>query len=110
MSLNERVKYLEMKEKYKKKLRPWYKKWWGVLLILFILLIITLSVSSAIYIVKQIQEIRNGKNIELMEAETAKITDAIDGNGEHYSLGPITAKIQIMVFSDYSCPYCKDYA
>ena len=108
MSLNERVKYLEMKEKYKKKLRPWYKKWWGVLLILFILLIITLSVSSAIYIVKQIQEIRNGKNIELMEAETTKITDAIDGNGEHYSLGPITAKIQIMVFSDYSCPYCKE--
>ena len=108
MSLNERVKYLEMKEKYKKKLRPWYKKWWGVLLILLILLIISLSLSSAIYIVKQVKEIRAGKNIELMETEMAKITNAIDGNGEHYSLGPITAKVQIMVFSDYSCPYCRE--
>lgn len=108
MSINERVKYLEMKEKYKKKLRPWYKKWWGLLLILIILLIISACTASAIYIVKQIKEIQTGKNIIIKEAEVAKITAAIDGNGEHYSLGLANAPIQIMIFSDYSCPHCRE--
>jgi len=108
MSLNERVKYLEMKEKYKKKLRPWYKKWWGVFLIFLISMIAVASFFSAVYIVKKIKEINSGKNIMVAEEEMNKITAAIDGRGEHYSLGPANAPIQIMFFTDYSCPFCKE--
>lgn len=108
MSLNERVKYLEMKEKYKGKLKPWYKKWWGIVLIFIALLIIAASLSSAIYIVNKIKEINNGKNLVIAEEEMNKITDAIDGSGEHYSLGPANAPVQIMFFADFSCPFCKE--
>jgi protein-disulfide isomerase len=108
MSLNERVKYLEMKEKYKKKLKPWYKKWWGVFLVFLILLIVTASIFSAIYIIKKIQEINSGKNMMIVEEEMNRITAAIDGRGEHYSLGPANAPVQIMIFADYSCPFCKE--
>lgn len=110
MSLNERVKYLEMKEKYKGKLKPWYQKWWGVILIFIILLIVIASVSSAIYIVNRIKEINSGKNLVIAEEEMTKITAAIDGRGEHYSLGPADAPVQIMFFTDFACPFCKEAA
>lgn len=108
MSIKERVKYLEMKEKYKQKLRPWYKKWWGGLLIFLILLIIAASTASAVYVIKRIKEINAGKSIMMAEEEMNKITAAIDGRGEHYSLGPANAPIQIMFFADYSCPFCQE--
>jgi protein-disulfide isomerase len=108
MSINERVKYLEMKEKYKKKLSPWYKKWWGVLLLFLILLIIVASISSAVYIIKKVKEINAGENMMMAEEEMNKITAAIDGRGEHYSLGPANAPVQIMFFADYSCPFCQE--
>lgn len=108
MSLNERVKYLEMKEKYKRKLKPWYQKWWGLLLIFLMIFIVIAITSSAIYIVNKIQDINSGKNLVIAEEEMAKITAAIDGNGEHYSLGPANAQVQIMFFADFSCPFCKE--
>lgn len=108
MGLDERVNYLKMKEKYKNKLKPWYRKWWGIIFIIIITLIIAAIIASAIYVIKQVKEIRTGQSELANTEELAKITAAIDGNGEHYSLGSIDAPVQIMVFSDYACPYCKE--
>lgn len=108
MGINERVKYLEMKQKYKKKLRPWYKKWWGVFLLFLGILIIIASISSAIYIINKVKEIRENNNMIVFEEEVERITAAIDGHGENYSLGSVNAPIQIMFFADYACPFCKE--
>lgn len=108
MSLDERVNYLKMKEKYKNKLKPWYKKWWGIIFIIIIILLVAAIIASTTYVVKQVKQIRNGQSELTNNQELTKITAAIDGNGEHYSLGPVNAPIQIMVFSDYACPYCKE--
>ena len=110
MSIDERIKYLEMKERHKNKLRPWYKKPWGVITIILLLILIAAISASAFYVADKVQEIRNGQGAEQQAAEIQKITAAIDGRGENYSLGPINAKVKIVIFSDYACPYCKQSA
>lgn len=110
MSIDERIKYLEMKERHKNKLRPWYKKPWGVITIILLLILIAAISASAFYVADKVQEIRNGQGAEQQAAEIQKITAAIDGRGENYSLGPINAKVKIVIFSDYACPYCKQAA
>lgn len=108
--MDERIKYLEMKERHKNKLRPWYKKPWGVITIILLLILIAAISASAFYVADKVQEIRNGQGAEQQAAEIQKITAAIDGRGENYSLGPINAKVKIVIFSDYACPYCKQSA
>lgn len=110
MSIDERIKYLEMKERHKGKLRPWYKKWWGVTLIIIAIIVLAAAVAAGIYIVKEVKNIRNGNNAAFQEAEIKKITAAIDGRDENYHLGSAEAKVKIVVFSDYACPYCQQSA
>lgn len=110
MSINERIQYLEMKERHKNKLRPWYKKPWGIFVIILLLGLIAVISASAFYIANQVQNIRNGQSAEQQAAEIKKITAAIDGRGENYSLGPVDAKVKIIIFSDYACPYCRQAA
>lgn len=106
MSLDERIEYLEMKNRHKNKLRPWYKKWWGVVSIILGALLFLGIIMSTNYIIGQVKNIQTNQGLIDQEAEIQKITKAIDGRGENYSLGPINAKVKIVVFSDYACPYC----
>lgn len=108
MGLEERVKYLKLKEKYKGKLKPWYRKWWGIIVIIFLSLVVAGIVATSIYFVQEVKRVQSGKIDEASERELAKITAAIDGSGEHFSKGPISAPVQIMVFLDHSCPYCQE--
>lgn len=110
MSLDKRIEYLEMKNRHKNKLRPWYKKWWGIIIIILGLIILCAAIISANYLITQIKDIQNSQTKIDQDNEIQKITQAIDGKGENYSLGPINAKVKIIVFSDYACPYCKESA
>ncbi|NCB20809.1 MAG: hypothetical protein EOM88_02710 [Clostridia bacterium] len=108
MSLEERVNYLKLKEKHKRKLKPWYKKWWGLILIAVFVLIISGLIASGIYLVKEVKRIQAG-NLDIeTQKELDRITQAIDGTSEHFSLGPINAPIKITAFLDYSCPHCNE--
>jgi protein-disulfide isomerase len=110
MSLNKRIEYLEMKDRHKNKLRPWYKKWLGVVTIILGLIILFAIIISTNYVINRVKDIQNNQTEIDQEAEIQKITQAIDGKEENYSLGPVNTKVKIVIFSDYACPYCKEAA
>lgn len=107
MNLEERTKYLELKEKYKKKLRPWYKKWWGILILSITALLIIVGTILGFYIYSKIPQIRAEKyyNQQLVVNEAMQL--AISGVGTNYFLGTEGARITIIEFADFACPFSQ---
>jgi protein-disulfide isomerase len=110
MDLNERLKYAEMKARHSKMLLPWYKKWWGIsIIIIACLLIIDIAITG-------IQEYRGVNNISAADAQKALEEQkairlkAIAGPGDNYSYGTSSPQITIIEFADFACPYCRDSA
>ena len=106
MSLKERVEYAAMKARHENKLRPWYKKWWGIILIVIGTIILIFVIASGIYIVKQIQNINNGTSEQYLAESRQAYLKAINGAADNI-YGNQNATITIVEFSDFACPYCQ---
>ena len=48
MSLDERLKFAQMKARHSKMLKPWFKKWWGILIIIIVVLLILIDLNYLI--------------------------------------------------------------
>ena len=84
-------------------IRPWYGKWWGVLIIIFSALIFSFLAAGAFYFIGDIKKARleisrTGPKLGGQKYEAA--------NGEGYWLGSANAKITIVEFGDFACPVC----
>lgn len=109
MSLNDRLKYVEMKTRHQTKFLPWYKKLWGKILLVFLLFLFVFITLSAIYIIKEVKRIRTGGGEINTEELRQTFIDLINGPGG-YSLGATNPKITIVEFTDFACPYCRQSA
>jgi len=108
MSLEERVKYAAMKARHQKKLLPWYKKWWGViLLILAGLILIALTVSS-LYVVSRVRALITEQNQGVTEQDYKDYAQFIKGDGTNFYMGTSTPQATIIEFGDFACPYSKE--
>ncbi|HPY08517.1 MAG: DsbA family protein [Patescibacteria group bacterium] len=107
MSLEERIKYAEMKSRHRKKLTPWYKKWWGKIMITVFFLTAIFLVAASIYVFIEANRINEGKSTRFLEEQREKYLAAINRNSAN-TYGPTNAKVTIVIFSDFACPFCRD--
>ncbi|MFA5154868.1 MAG: DsbA family protein [Patescibacteria group bacterium] len=109
-SLNERLKFAAMKARHRRILLPWYKKWWGRLILVLAGLILLLLALASIYVVKTAQQILAGQGRAMSAEERTAYLAAINGDGTNYYLGRRTPQATIVEFGDFACPYSKESA
>jgi len=109
MGLNDRIKYAEMKARHQKLLLPWFKKWWGIVILVLIGLFLVGLITSGIYIWNEVKRIQSEEANNYLKTQREDYLKLIAGSGG-YSLGAVNPKITIIEFSDFGCPFCKESA
>jgi protein-disulfide isomerase len=99
------IKQTNMNEIKTKK--HWYKRWWGILIIVLIPIFATFLPLYIYQLVVVYDEIKGGTYIDLAEFEKSADYDmsaVIDPMAPW--IGAKDAKIVIVEFGDFNCPYC----
>jgi len=115
MNLTDRLNYAKMKARHQKILLPWYKKRWGIIILILLGLLLIQAIFSAFYIFSRIQEIKEENNRAQTEAVNQAYLNSINGDGSNYYLGLSASDvtnlassskiINIVEFSNFSCFY-----
>jgi len=94
-----------MKENANKR---WHKRWWGILIIFFLVLVFAFIFASALYVYSIIKN-GNASNYYLEKADLSEDSQKlIYGNTNNYYIGAKNPLVTIVEFSDFACPYSKE--
>jgi len=107
MDLAGRIKYAEMKARHQAMLRPWYKKPWGVTVIIALILVLVVLAVSSLYVASRVQQILAGQTSAMTADQLKQYLQTIKGDGTDYQMGTGTPQVTIVEFGDFACPYSK---
>lgn len=119
MNLEERIEYLKLRNRYKKTKKEWYKKWWGILIVIALYFLAIFVLAFSVFLLN----LRFSEGFAEKILKTAEINFQIDenfdqeaykekmllveGNEGNY-LGKEDSGVVLVLFSDFSCLYCKE--
>ena len=97
--------------------RRWYKRWWGISIILIFIVCFILFAAFLLYVINIVYKIQSGRlTLEEFYGANNTITNSTSTspqipslqNNDSLTLGSKEYKIQIVEFIDYECPGCSE--
>lgn len=85
-------------------IKPWHKRWWGVPVIILSAMILFFLTASAFYLIGEIRNAKLGLNKTDFKLSGQQYDAA---SGDHYWLGSSKAKITVVEFGDFACPFTE---
>ena len=100
--------------------KSWYKKWWGIVIIVILFLIFAVVAFFGYFTIKYWKQIRSGQGNTLQKQFYNTASSALSANSslneqkrkeletsDDPYLGNPAAEIVIVEFVDFQCPFCK---
>ena len=79
----------------------WYKKWWGILIIVFLIFLLAFILSFAWAVHNRVQKIRAEQNVKIMQNYLERLAPK-----DSPKKGSVTPALTIVEFADFECSYC----
>jgi protein-disulfide isomerase len=94
-----------------KKLKKWHQRWWGIIFLIicgFAVIYLGLLVYKTVFILDSQNQVKY-QNLNSFKQISVNIRDFLEKSNAPY-LGDKAAKIVIVEFGDFQCPFCKTEA
>ncbi len=85
--------------------KPWYKNWWGITIVVFLIIFLIFLVAFSFYFFDLVKNAKQEINLQKINL-TGKPLEGVEGK-DNYWLGSAKAKVVIVEFGDFACPVCE---